>query len=133
MCIRDRVERVREITRGRLANVVMEVTSTSTRAVQQAFQMVGFAGTVLLAGLKDNAPVELVTDDIVLRGLTIKGGAGSTPDSMRAAAELINEGKVPTDELLGEVFTLDHFDEAMSLLKREHPERDAIKVTIRHS
>jgi threonine dehydrogenase-like Zn-dependent dehydrogenase len=51
---------------------------------------------------------------------------------MRAAAKLINEGKVPTDDLLGEVFTLDGFDEAMSLLKREHPERDAIKVTIRH-
>ena len=128
----DPVERVREITRGRLANVVMEVTSTSTRAVQQAFEMVGFAGTVLLAGLKNRAPVELVTDDIVFRSLTVKGGAGSTEASMRTAAQLINEGKVPTDELLGEVFTLDHFDEAMSLLKREHPERDAIRVTIRH-
>ena len=128
----DAVERVRALTRGRLANIVMEVTSMSTQAVQQAFEMVGFAGTVLLAGLKNDAPVELVTDDIVLRGLTVKGGAGSTPDSMRAAAKLINEGNVPTDTLLGEVFTLDGFDEAMSLLKREHPERDAIKVTIRH-
>jgi 2-desacetyl-2-hydroxyethyl bacteriochlorophyllide A dehydrogenase len=128
----DPVERVREITRGRLADVVMEVTSMSTRAVQQAFQMVGFTGTVLLAGLKNNTPVELVTDDIVFRGLTVKGGAGSTPDSMRAATNLINQGKVPTDDLLGEVFTLDRFDEAMSLLKREHPDRDAIKVTIRH-
>ena len=52
--------------------------------------------------------------------------------SMTAAVELINEGKVPTQELLGEVFSLDGFDEAMSLLKREHPERDAIRVTIRH-
>lgn len=128
----DVVERVREITRGRLANVVMEVTSMSTQAVQQALQMVGFAGTVLLAGLKNHAPVGLVTDDIVLKGLTVKGGAGSTPESMKAATKLINEGKVPTDDLLGEVFTLDGFDEALSLLKREHPERDAIRVTIRH-
>jgi threonine dehydrogenase-like Zn-dependent dehydrogenase len=128
----DAVERVRELTRGRLARVVMELTAMSTRAVQQAFEMVGFAGTVLLAGLKNNAPVELVTDDIVLRGLTVKGGMGSTPDSMRAAVALINEGKVPTEDLLGEVFPLDGFDEAMSILKREHPERDAIRVTIRH-
>ena len=127
------VEKVREITRGRLASVVIEVTAMSTRAVQEAFEMVGFAGRVLLAGLKNNAPVELVTDDIVLRGLTVKGGAGSTGESMRKAAELINKGKVPTDELLGEVFSLDGFDEAMSLLKRQHPERDAIRVTIRHS
>jgi threonine dehydrogenase-like Zn-dependent dehydrogenase len=110
----------------------MEVTSMSTQAVQQAFEMVGFSGTVLLAGLKNHAPVELVTDDIVFRGLTVKGGAGSTEDSMRTAVRLINEGRVPTDQLLGEVFPLDGFDEAMSLLKREHPERDAIKVTIRH-
>jgi threonine dehydrogenase-like Zn-dependent dehydrogenase len=128
----DAVERVREITRGRLAQVVMEVTSMSTQAVKQAFEMVGFGGTVLLAGLKNNAPVELVTDNIVFKALTVKGGAGSTDDSMRAAVKLINQGKVPTDDLLGEVFPLDGFDEAMSLLKREHPERDAIKVTIRH-
>lgn len=129
----DPVERVREITRGRLARVVIEVTSMSTRAVQQAFQMVGFAGTVLLAGLKNQASVELVTDEIVLKGLTVRGGAGSTEESMRTAARLINEGQVPTEDLLGEVFPLDGFDEAMSLLKREHPERDAIRLTIRHA
>jgi threonine dehydrogenase-like Zn-dependent dehydrogenase len=128
----DAVERVREITRGRGARVVMEVTSMSTQAVGQALEMVGFAGTVLLAGLKNRTPVELVTDDIVLKGLTVKGGAGSTHGSMKAAAELINEGKVPTDVLLGEVFTLAGFDEAMSLLKREHPGRDAIRLSIRH-
>jgi threonine dehydrogenase-like Zn-dependent dehydrogenase len=128
----DALRKVRRLTRGRLANVVMEVTSSSTQAVQQAFEMVGFGGTVLLAGLKNNAPVELVTDDIVLKALTVRGGAGSTRDSMNVAAQLINEGRVPTGDLLGEVFTLDGFDEAMSLLKREHPERDAIRVTIRH-
>jgi threonine dehydrogenase-like Zn-dependent dehydrogenase len=128
----DAVEKVRGITRGRMANVVMEVTAMSTQAVQQAFEMVGFGGTVLLAGLKNNAPVELVSDDIVLRGLTVKGGPGSTPDSMRAAVGLINDGKVPTHELLGEVFPLDGFDEAISLLKREHPDRDAVRLTIRH-
>jgi threonine dehydrogenase-like Zn-dependent dehydrogenase len=128
----DAVERVREITRGRGARVVMEVTAMSTQAVRQAFEMLGFAGTVLLAGLKNRAPVELVTDDIVLKSLTVKGGPGSTHDSMGAAAELINQGKVPTDLLLGEVFSLDGFDEAMSLLKREHPERDAISLSIRH-
>ena len=34
--------------------------------------------------------------------------------------------------LLGEVHSLDNFDEAMALLKREHPEREAFRVTIRH-
>jgi threonine dehydrogenase-like Zn-dependent dehydrogenase len=126
------VDRVREITKGRMAKAVFEATAMSTVAVQQAFDLVAFSGTVLLAGLKNNTPVELVTDDIVLRALTVKGGAGSTEESMRAAVKLLNEGRVPTDVLLGEVFTLDGFDEAMTLLKREHPDRDAIRVTIRH-
>jgi len=39
---------------------------------------------------------------------------------------------VNTEALLGEVLTLDEFDEAMALLKREHPDRDAIRVTIAH-
>ena len=53
-------------------------------------------------------------------------------DAMKTAVELLNGGKVPTAELLGEVFTLDDFDEALRLLKREHPEREAVRVTIRH-
>ncbi|MCP4714520.1 MAG: zinc-binding dehydrogenase, partial [Deltaproteobacteria bacterium] len=129
----DAVARVKEITRGRMANVVMEVTAMSTQAVQQAVDMAAFSGTVLLAGLKNNAPVELVTDKIVLNALNIKGCAGSTEDGMEKAVGLLNDGRVQTDALLGEVYSLDDFDEAMILLKREHPEREAVRVTIRHS
>ncbi len=129
----DAVARVKEITRGRMANVVMEVTAMSVQAVQQAVDMAAFSGTVLLAGLKNNAPVELVTDKIVLNALNIKGCAGSTEDGMKKAVGLLNDGRVQTDALLGEVYSLDDFDEAMTLLKREHPEREAVRVTIRHS
>jgi len=129
----DAVIRVSELTKGRNANVVMDVTALSTRAVQQAFDMVTFGGTVLLAGLKDSAPVDLVTDRIVLNALTVKGCAGSTEEGMDRAVNLLNEGQVPTNILLGEVYTLDYIDEAITLLKREHPERDAVRLTLKHS
>jgi threonine dehydrogenase-like Zn-dependent dehydrogenase len=128
----DAVKRVKEITRGRKANVVMEVTAMSTKAVAQALDMVMFSGTVILAGLKNNMPVEIITDNIVLNSITVKGGAGSSEESMKTAVDLLNQGKVPTKELLGEVFTLDDFDEALLLLKREHPERETFRVTIKH-
>ncbi len=128
----DMVARVKDITGGIGAPVVMECTAMSTQAVQQAFDVVRFGGTVVLAGLKNMAPVEIVTDKIVMNSLTVKGGSGSTERSMKAAVGYLNEGRVPTDILLGEVYSLDDFDEAMTLLKREHPERDAIRVTVRH-
>jgi threonine dehydrogenase-like Zn-dependent dehydrogenase len=128
----DAVKRVKEITKGWGANVVMDVTSMSKVAVQQALDSVIFGGTVLLAGLKRMAPVEIVTDRLVLNALTVRGGAGSTEQSMRTAVNLLNEGSVPTEALLGEVLSLDQFDQALLLLKREHPDREALRVTIRH-
>jgi threonine dehydrogenase-like Zn-dependent dehydrogenase len=128
----DSVQRVKEITNGWGANVVMDVTSMSKVAVQQALDSVIFGGTVLLAGLKRMAPVEIVTDRLVLNALTVRGGAGSTEQSMRTAVNLLNEGSVPTEALLGEVLSLDQFDRALLLLRREHPDREALRVTIRH-
>ncbi len=128
----DVVRRVKGITGGWGANVVMDVTAMSTVAVQQAFDMVIFGGTVLLAGLKNMNPVEIVTDRIVLNALTVRGGAGSTEQSMQAAVKMLNEGLVPTEALLGEVASLDQFDQALQLLTRQHPDREGIRVTIKH-
>jgi threonine dehydrogenase-like Zn-dependent dehydrogenase len=128
----DVVQRVREITNSWGARVVMDITSMSTVAVQQAFDLVMFGGTVLLAGLKNGAPSQIVTDKIVLNALTVRGGAGSTEQSMQTAVKYLNEGHVPTEALLGEVLSLDRFDEALLLLKRQHPQREAIRVTIKH-
>ena len=129
----DVVQRVKEITGGWGANVVMDVTSLSKVAVQQAIDSVIFGGTVLLAGLKNTAPVEIVTDRIVLNALTVRGGAGSTEPSMQTAVKMLNEGQVPTEALLGEVLSLGQFEEALQLLTRRHPKREAIRVTIRHT
>ncbi len=128
----DVVARVKEITGGMGAGVVMDVTALATKPVQQAFEMVRFGGTVLLAGLKNQAPVPIVTDRIVLNALTVKAGAGSSESSMKSAVADLNEGRVPTDILLGEVLSLDDFEEAFALLKREHPHREAVRVNIRH-
>jgi len=128
----DMVARVRDITRGGGADAVIMCAPMSTKAVTQALDAVRFGGTVVLAGLGDMAPVEVVTDKIVLNSLTVKGGSGSTERSMKTAVDYLNQGLVPTEALLGEVLSLDDFDEAMALLKREHPTKEAIRVTVRH-
>jgi len=128
----DMVTRVRDITRGTGAGVVMACAPMSAQAVKQSLDAVQFGGTVMLAGLNDMTPVEVVTDQIVMHSLTVKGGSGSTAHSMKTAVHYLNQGRVPTEALLGEVLSLKDFDEAMALLKREHRAREAIRVTVRH-
>jgi threonine dehydrogenase-like Zn-dependent dehydrogenase len=128
----DMVARVRDITQGIGAGAVMACAPMSTAVVRQTLDAARFGGAVVLAGLNDMAPVEVVTDKIVMSSLTVKGGSGSTESSMKKAVAYLNQGRVPTDALLGEVLALDDFDEALALLTREHPTREAIRVTVRH-
>ena len=74
-----------------------------------------------------------MTDHIVLKSLRLHGGAGFTPQSMADAVQLIESGAVRTDVVAGEVFELDDIDDAMALLARRDPDRDAVRVGLRHS
>jgi threonine dehydrogenase-like Zn-dependent dehydrogenase len=127
----DLAARVKELTRGRGADVVVDLADGATVTVSLALEIVAHRGRVLLAGLKNMAPAQLVTDLIVLKGLTVHGGSGSTPASMDKAGELLQAKVLPTRALLGEVRTLDTLDDAMALLMRTGG-RDAIRVSLKH-
>jgi threonine dehydrogenase-like Zn-dependent dehydrogenase len=123
---------VRDLSHGRGADVVFDV-ATAVETVPLALDLVRHGGRVLLAGLKHFREIPgLVTDRIVVGGLQVYGGSGFTPESMRAAVALLESGTVRTDLLLGEVFTLDDIGEAMALLARTDPGRDAVRVGLRH-
>jgi threonine dehydrogenase-like Zn-dependent dehydrogenase len=128
----DLVASVDRITGGRMAGLVVDLADQAVVTVQNAIHLAAMNGRVLLAGLKRMAPVELVSDMIVLKGLTLTGGPGSTPESMRAAGKMLREHLLPTRALLGTVLTLDDIDEAIALLTRADG-RDAIRVTISHA
>lgn len=128
----DAVAAVRDLTGGRGADVVFDV-ATAVQTVPLALDLVRFQGTVLLAGLKHFAEVPgLVTDKIVVGGLRVLGGSGFTPDSMAEAVELLRAGRIKTDVVAGEVFGLDGIEEAIGLLSRSVPGRDAVRVSLAH-
>jgi hypothetical protein len=52
---------------------------------------------------------------------------------MAEAVALIESGSVRADIVAGEVFDLDHIDDAMTLLTRSDPTRDAVRVGLRHT
>ncbi len=126
----DLVAFVAEITGGAMADMAVDLAD-ATATVPLCLSLVRQGGRVQLAGLKNLAPVEMITDLIVLKGLTVQGGSGSTPSSMREAVAILNTGEFPTGPLLGEVFGLDQIDEAMALLQRT-ADHDAVRVGLRH-
>ena len=128
----DVVAAVMALTEGRGADVVFDVTP-ATATVASALDLVRTGGTVLLAGLKEGRPVQLVSDHIVHRSLRVLGGTAFTPASMAEAVALLNAGRVDTSTLRGEVLDLDHVEEAIDLLLRRAPGRDAVRVSLRHT
>ncbi len=128
----DPVAAVADLTGGRMADVVLDVASV-TQTVALSVDLVRVGGRILLAGLKHFEPASLVTDLIVLKALSVFGGSGYTPASMARAVEMLEAGEVRSDLVVGEVFDLDHIDEALALLARTDPSRDAVRVGLRHT
>ena len=128
----DAVDRVRTLTGGAMARIVMDMAAVATSTVPQAIALASHGGHILLGGLKNEQPVEIVSDHLIFRSLTIHGGSGSTSASCAEACRLLNEGRIPATELLGVTCTLDDLDRGLALLQREVPGEDAVRVVLTH-
>ncbi len=126
----DPVEMVLEMTNGKGADVVIDAAAGTTKTVVQAMEMVRRGGKVVIGGVKGRKSVEgFISDWIPLRGITIMPGIPG--DHAKGAVDLIWEGKVPTADLLGEVFALEDVGAAFDLMERKISGRDAIRVGLR--
>ena len=127
----DVIAAVHERTAGRGADIVFDV-SPATATVPLSLALVRSGGTVLLAGLKEGQPVEIVSDQIVNRSLRILGGSAFSATSLESAVAALNNQQIDTAALRGTVVDLDHIDDALDLLLRRDTTRDAVRVSIRH-
>jgi threonine dehydrogenase-like Zn-dependent dehydrogenase len=126
----DTVERVREITGGLLADVVLELTPMATQPVLDALQAVRHGGRVVLAGLKGRRSVEMVTDVIINRAITVVGAYGVDSRAYTEAIRLIESGKYPLEKLHTHTFGLDDVAHAIETLAGEVPGESAVHVAI---
>jgi threonine dehydrogenase-like Zn-dependent dehydrogenase len=126
----DPAARVSEITDGHMADVVIDAASGNPVTVNLAMDLVRQGGHVVVAGMKDKPLEGFHSDWIPTRRITIHPGAGLDTEG---AVSLINQGKVPTAELLGDTFPLERFEEAFALLTRHTPGRDAVRIALRLS
>jgi threonine dehydrogenase-like Zn-dependent dehydrogenase len=113
----DTRKRVKELTNGRGAEVVVEVSSNAAQPVAEALYYVAAGGRIVLAGVKGFKPVpDFISDLIVVKEVTIKGAFGVTSRSYDSAIRLIESGKVPLEKMHTHDFALEEAERAIQML-----------------
>lgn len=128
--VEDVPARIREITNGRLADVVLDLTPSAAQPVRDALDSARAGGTVVLAGLKHGKPIELITDRIIQKGLTVVGARGVESTSIEEAIRLMESGTYPLEKLHTRSFGLDEALEAIAVLAGDVEGEHAVHVAI---
>lgn len=114
--------RVREITGGRGADVVVEVSSNAPEPVAEALHYVATGGRIVLAGVKGFKSVpDFLSDLIVVKEITIKGAFGVTGRAYESAIRLIESGRLPLEKMHTHDFRLEQAEEAIQTLVGARP------------
>ena len=128
----DAVAAVREMTAGRGADVVVDVTAYATQAVTQAIDMVRRCGTVVLAGTKGPHPVEnFLSDKIVGKEIRVQGALGVDFRAYAPAVRLIESGRFPLEKMHTHTFPLEKAEHAIKILAGEVPGEEAIHIALK--
>jgi threonine dehydrogenase-like Zn-dependent dehydrogenase len=113
-------QRVRELTDGVGADVVVDVSSYATKPVAESLDYVRMGGTVVLAGVKGFREIpNFVSDKIVMKEISIRGAIGVTSSGYRKAIQLIESGKYPIEDMHTHDFGLRDAELAIKTLARE--------------
>jgi threonine dehydrogenase-like Zn-dependent dehydrogenase len=121
------IERIKNLTGGRGADVVVEVTSYATDPVREALSYVKAGGTIVLAGVKGfKAIPDFVSDLIVFKEITIKGAIGVTSSGYGKAIDLIEARSLPLELMHTHDFELNDAELAIRTLARQVPGDESI-------
>jgi threonine dehydrogenase-like Zn-dependent dehydrogenase len=128
----DPVARVRTLTNGKLADIVLDVSAGATAPVVQAVDMVRRGGRIVLAGLKGRNPLkDFLVDKVVFREIELVGVLSAGWTACETAIDLVSRHGKELAPLCSHVFPLSQAAEAVRALGRETAgERDAVHVTL---
>lgn len=104
------VERVREITKGKMAQCVMEATGANA-CIRQALDVVCNAGRIVYTGWPKKT-TDFPTDIITKKELDIRGGRTSAGE-FEEALKIIAEKKIPIEALLTKCIPVDEAPETV--------------------
>jgi L-iditol 2-dehydrogenase len=122
----DVVSRVSELTGGLGADVVIEATG-NIDAYRQAVELGRKGSTVLyFGGLAAGVKLDIDTNVIHYRQVTLKGSYSYTPETFRKALSIIESGRLKVGKLITHRYPLSELKEAY----QKASEPDSLKVMI---
>lgn len=116
----DIVERVKEITGGKMADAIFECSGAAP-SYKTALSCIKKLGTIVLLGLTGGKEVPIPIDQIVSQELQIKGAIGQ-PGDVEYAVKTINKGTYPLEKMITDEFPMSKADEAIEyFIQRKNP------------
>lgn len=107
------VDRVKEITGGKGADLVLDVTSGGTGPVTDSLEIAARGATVLLGAYKYEGVPQFPVDTVVAKTLTVKGVRGHSFRSVRMAIDCMASGRFPLRVLNSHNYGLNQVDQAL--------------------
>jgi alcohol dehydrogenase len=116
----DLVARVRDVTGGEMADLVLDMSAGSTEPILQAVEVARPGARIVLAGLKNGKPVTgLITDKVIVKELQLLGGYASTMRSLELAIEILKRRHADLAVMCTHTYRLEEADKAVRALGRE--------------
>jgi 2-desacetyl-2-hydroxyethyl bacteriochlorophyllide A dehydrogenase len=124
------VERVRDATGGRGADVVIEATGVMT-ALADAVRMARPGGRILMFGISSATEGALPFYDLYFKELTLINGRAAKQEDFTAMIELLEHGLVRLDPLVTHHISLDALESAIRMVGDTADRR--LKIILDHS
>jgi threonine dehydrogenase-like Zn-dependent dehydrogenase len=129
----DPVEKIKEITGGEMADLVIEVAGSPT-TVKQMLDIAKPLGTCVHIALTGGVEIPLVTQKIVFKELRIQGGlgrrTGQVERAIRFAERNMETKRYPLEKLINYTYPLEKAEEALKVMGFEVKGTDPVKVMI---
>jgi threonine dehydrogenase-like Zn-dependent dehydrogenase len=120
-------QRIKELTNGKGADIVVDVTSYAVEPVAESLSYVRAGGTIVLAGMKGYKSIPgFVSDLVMMKEITIKGVIGVTSTGYEKAIRLIESRSAPLELMHTHNFDLLQAERAIQVLAREIPDEESI-------
>ncbi len=121
----DAVERVRELTGGYGADVVVECAGVAP-ALRLALELVRKRGKYSQMGLPGE-PVEIDFEQIAYKELQVSGGIAQRRPVWKRALKLMEAGLIPSEKLISHQFPLEEWDRAFEVAEKQ----EGVKLLLR--
>jgi len=126
----DAIEKLRELTDGRGADVTIETTGVM-KQLADSVHMTRFGGKVLMFGIYTVKEGALPFYDLYFKEVSLISARVAKPEDYTACIALVERGQVKLEPLVSDVMPLGELKEAIGLLSSDSGQR--MKIIMEHS